>query len=474
MKEKELLRIAEEKLKSFNPKQLKNSGFIPLGDLYFPAIYYPPITMYPESDEDKIFAGYKHDRAHPLSVYIHIPFCPKRCLYCHWVVSVGNPPQDMDCYLKNLEKEMELYKKRLGLREILPKSVLIGGGTPTMLSPAQTERLLKSFTARFDLTECRQFTYEVEPSTLLGRLGLERLKIIKDYGVDRISLGVQVFDDEILKRMKRAYTSKDAIKAIKQIRLAGFKSLSIDLIYGYPGCAPKKWIATLKTAFSLDIDACQQYRLRIVPHGDKIGLIKKQFDKSSDNFLDAKQIYIMKELGILFASLNGFKEGSRRVFVRSPKYNSEYLQDHTDRLADVLGLGISAWSNIQGHLSLNTGENLERYYSYLNKGRLPIDRGKIRTEDDQKRWAIALPLKHHGVSKIKYKEITGTNVNEDFGEKIKRLKNFGLLEENEESLILTEKGRFFADEVVIQFYHPDYLPFPKSSYADGELNPYNV
>lgn len=474
MEVKELTEIAEEKVESFNVEELKSAGFIPRNGLYFPAIYYPPITMYPKSNEDEVFANFKYNSEDPLSVYIHIPFCPKRCLYCHWVVYVGNSQEDMDYYLKNLEKEVELYKERLGLRVISPKSVLVGGGTPTMLPPVQTERLLSSLSSRFDLTKCRQVTYEVEPSTVLGNVGMERLKIMKNYGVDRVSLGTQVFDDEILKKMGRAYTSLDAIKAIKQIRLAGFRSLSIDLIYGYPGCTLERWVETLKTTFSLDIDACQQYRLRIVPHGDKIGLIKKQFDKSPESFCDLEQIYIMKEIGILFASLNGFKETSRRVFVRSQKHNSEYLQDHTDRLVDVLGIGISAWSNIQGHLSLNTGESLERYYSYINKGRLPIDRGKIRTEDDQKRWAIALPLKHHGVSKMKYKDITGLEVDEAFGEKIRKLKNFGLLEENYSILRLTEKGRFFADEVAIQFYHSDYIPFPKSSYAYGELNPYNT
>jgi len=360
MEKEQLVRIAREKVESFNSKELKNLGLIPLDDLYFPAIYYPPITMYPKSDENEIFANYKHNNTHLLAVYIHIPFCPKRCLYCHWVTSVGNSQEEIDYYLEKLEKEMEFCRERLGLKVISPKSVLIGGGTPTMLSPAQTERLLRSFLARFDLSGCRQITYEAEPSTVIGKIGMERLKIIKNYGVNRVSLGAQVFNDEILKAMGRAYTSEDTIQAIKQIRLAGFKSLSIDLIYGYPGCTVEKWVGTLKTSFSLDIDACQQYRLRIVPHGDKISSIRKQFNNSGEGFFNAKQIYIMKELGILFANLNGFKEDSRRVFVRNKKHNSEYLQDHTDRLTDVLGIGISAWSNIQGHLSLNTGESLER------------------------------------------------------------------------------------------------------------------
>ena len=472
MEAKELIKAAEEKIGSFNVTELKNAGFIPLDGLYFPAIYYPPIPMYPKSNENEMLNNFKYNSEAPLSVYIHIPFCPSRCLYCHWVVSVGNSVEEMDYYLKNLEKEMELYKERLGVRIISPKSVLIGGGTPSMLSPAQIERLLKSFTARFDLSKCSQVSCEVEPKTILGDTGMEKLKIMKNYGIDRISLGVQAFNEEILKEMGRIHTSEDAIKAIKQIRLAGFKSLSIDLIYGYPGCSLGNWIETLKTALSLDIDAYQLYRLRVVPHGAKVGVIKNYFDKSPEVFPNLEYTYIMKELGILISSQNDFKEISRRVFCKSPGHSSDYLKDHCDRLYDVLGMGISSWTNLGGRLFLNTGKGLERYYSYINEGKLPIARGKIRTKDDNERWALVLPLKHHGVSKMKYKEINGISVNEAFGEKIKRLKNYGLLEENEKILRLTEKGCFFADEVTIQFYHPDYLPFSKSSYADGELNPY--
>lgn len=471
--ENELIEIAQKKIESFKPDELKSAGFLPLNGLYFPAIYYPPITMYPLSNECEIFNNFTYDSDVPVSLYIHIPFCPVRCLYCHWVVSVGNSQEEMDLYLKNLGKEMDMYSGRFGMKTIAPRSVLIGGGTPSMLSPRQTESLLRTLRSKFDLSKCSQITCEAEPGTVLGKRGLDKLKAMKNYGVNRISLGVQAFDDDILKKMGRAHTSLDAADAIKNIRLAGFESLSIDLVYAYPQCSLQKWVGALKTAFSLNIDACQLYRLRIIPHGDKIGMIKKRFDKSPNAFPDINEIYVMKEFGIQFALQNGFREVSRRVFAKSQRYNSEYLKDHCDRLNDVLGIGISSWTNLQGRLYLNTGKSLKEYYSYIDKGKLPIDRGKIRTEDDTERWAAVLPLKHHGISKIKYKEITGKTVNQVFGERIERLKKNGLVTEDERRLSLTEKGAFFADEVVTQFYHSDYMPFPMSSYAAGELNPYN-
>jgi len=472
MDARDLINIAGEKVESFNSKELKDVGFIPLDDLYFPAIYYPPIPMYPQSNEEEMLANFKYNNNEPL-IYIHIPFCLTKCLYCHWVTSVGNSQEEIDCYLENLEKEMDIWKERLDVKVISPKSVLIGGGTPSILAPAQTKRLLKSFRSRFDMNRCIQFSLEAEPKTILGEEGIKKLKIMKDYGINRISLGVQSFDDGVLKRMGRAHTSEDAIKAIKQIRDVGFKNLCIDLIYGYPGCTLEKWIKTLEIVLSLDVDGYQLYRLRVIPHGDRKGEIKHKFDISPGVFPSLKEIYLMKEIGILFSHKNEFKETSRRVFSKSQKYGSYYNQYYCS-LYNVIGLGISTWNNLQDRFFLKTGENLESYYSYLKKGKLPIDRGKVRTDDDTKRWAVALPLKHNGVSKNKYKAITGVHINEAFGEKIKRLKNYGLLEENDESLVLTEKGRFFADEVIIQFYHPDYIPFPRSSYSKGELNPYNA
>ncbi len=473
MEVKELITIAREKAASFDPKGLENYGLIPRNGLYFPAIYYPPIPMYPKSDEGRMFQDLKYNADDPLAVYIHIPFCPSRCLYCHWVVRVGDLPECMDNYLKNLEKETDMYRKKLGLEYISPTSVLIGGGTPSILSPAQTERFLGFFAAKFDLSKCRQITCEVEPSTLLGNEGMEKLKIMKNYGVNRISLGVQSFDDGILNKIGRAHNSDGAKKAVQQIKLAGFQSLSIDLIYGLPGLTPEKWVETLNTAFSLDIDACQLYRLRIVPHGAKTGVIKEQFDKSPEIFPDLEQVYIMKELGILISSQSGFGQFSRRVFAKSAVHNSEYLKDHCDRLSNVLGLGISSWTNLGDRFFLNTGKSLEEYNYYIDQEKLPIARGKIKTQEDIKRWAFVLPLKHVGVLKTEYMGATGMSVNEAFGPKIEKLKKHGLLEENDFTVKLTERGSFFADEVCAQFYHADYLPFPKTAYTDGELNPYN-
>jgi len=463
---------AKAKLQAIHVEELKEAGFIPNGVLYYPAIYYPPIPMYGANDE-AILDGLQYDGSRPSSVYIHVPFCRSRCTYCHWVVNVGCTDTQKEVYLASLAREMELWKEKLGTQKISPTSMLIGGGTPTALSAKQLAMLCRSLHSSLDFSKCTQITCETEPGSILGESGIEKLKVLKDHGVERISLGVQAFDDTSLKEMGRVHSSADTIEAIAQARKAGFKSVSIDLIYGYPGCTIEKWLATLETALALDVDAFQLYRLRIVPHGDRAGNIKTRFEVCPESFPGTDELYIMKMLGFMIAEKGGLKEASRRMFAKGSSHSSHYLLDHTDRLTDVIGFGASSWSNVQGRFYLNTGESLERYSSYIDKGVLPINRGRVRTRDEESRWAVTLSLKHNGLSKALFNDLLGMPVEEVFPRQIKNLTKYGLTTDDGEKLQLTDRGKFFADEVVMQFYHPDYLPFPRSSYAEGELNPFS-
>ncbi len=473
MRPMERIDDARRRLQLLNAEELHRAGLIPTGGLYYPTIYYPPIPMYGPGDEASILDGLSYDESRPAAVYIHIPFCPSRCLYCHWMVNVDGTEGEIDDYLASLATEMTLWKKKVGVRAIHPRSVLIGGGTPTVLSPRQTQRLFRDLQSNLDFAGCTQITCETEPGSLLGKPGRDKLRVMKDNGVDRVSLGVQAFDDESLNDMGRRHSAADVMKAIEQVRTIGFKSLSVDLIYGYPGCTPEKWLATLETALSLDVDAFQLYRLRIVPHGDRVGTIKTRFDSSPEIFPGVDDIYIMKQLGSLVAGRGGLKETSRRLFSKGPAHTSHYLADHTDGLSDVIGFGASSWSNVQGRFYLNTGESLSRYAAFLRDGVIPINRGKTRTADDGRRWAIAVTLKHNGVPKTRFRELTGVSVNDAFPRHIENLKKYGLVEEDDDSLKLTDRGIFFADEVVTQFYHPQYMPFPRSAYAEGDLNPFS-
>lgn len=469
-----LIKCAREKVKELNVGELQKAGFLPLDGQYFPAILYPPITMYPPMKEEELFEGYRNRPANPLVVYAHIPFCINWCTFCHFAVKVGAPSKEKDDYLDALEKEMDLYMDRLGLETIPAQAVNVGGGTATCLAPPQLNRFLDSFTKRLDLTSCSQFTYDVDPTTLLGTQGLERLNILRSYGGDRITIGAQSFDDEILKKMNRVHTGKDVLKAIQQARQAGFESICIDLIYGYPGQTLEGWVKDMETVVSLDIESFQLYRLRIIPAGLMPGLILSWFNKNPYDFPSLEETLIMKELGFLISSQNGYSDKDfTRVFSKKHKDISLYNEANCCKLFDVIGFGFSSFSNLRDRIGIKTFRDIKEYCSLVNQGKIPIERGKVRTKDDEIRRNAIGPLKNmREVYKDSYERATGVALNKIFLKKIKRLKDFNLLSEDEKKIMLTTRGHFFADEVCIQFFHPDYIPFPKQSYADGQLNPY--
>ncbi len=473
MKRMDRITEAKNRLRLLDVEELRRAGLVPGGGLYYPTIYYPPVPMYEACDEAAILDGLEYDGSRRAAVYVHVPFCRSRCLYCHWMVNVDCSEREIDDYLDSLAAEIALWKRKFGIATIRPHSVLVGGGTPTALSPRQLARLFHIVRSGLDLGGCAQVTCETEPGSLLGDAGRDKLHVMKEHGVDRVSLGVQAFDDASLRDMGRRHSSADVMQAMDQVRTAGFTSVSIDLIYGYPGSTPQKWLTTLSTALSMGVDAFQLYRLRIVPHGDRVGTIKTRFDANPETFPAVEDIYVMKQLGSLVAGRGGMAERSRRLFTRGPAHASQYLADHTDGLSDVIGFGASSWSNVQGRFYLNTGESLSRYAAALAEGALPINRGKARTADDERRWAAAVTLKHNGVPKTRFRELTGASLDEAFPRQVGSLAKYGLVEERDGTLRLTERGIFFADEVVTQFYHPRYLPFPRSAYADGELNPYS-
>jgi oxygen-independent coproporphyrinogen-3 oxidase len=463
MKNAEWVDLARSELDRLGVQKIVQSGVLPAnGKKFFPVIGYPPLTMFNDMDQDTLFENFDQRPEGPVSAYAHIPFCPSRCTFCHWITKTKSRSEEVDDYIDHLEKEMELYRSNMGVDAIPTKSVLVGGGTPTYLNPRQMERFLKAFSRYYDLSECTQFSMEAEPTTLLGREGTERLAVMKDYGVQRISLGVQSFDDPVLAAMGRTHNNADTLESIKQMRRAGFDNIAIDLIYAYPNQSVEQWTDNLLTAVSLDIESYQLYRLRIRQHGDRQGNIFSQHSKKPDIFPETDDIHLMKYLGTLISEHHGYNEHQTRIFSRRAEDISHYLYDWCCNLTDVAGIGVSAWSNLRGVFSLNVGDaNLENYYRLVDSGKVSVNRGKIRTDDDEKRRSFILPLKNSRVSKQVFTERTGEAVDDCFSTEINWLKGLGLIDEDDKYIQFTRLGRFFADEVATQFFDPAYLPFPE-------------
>ena len=214
------------------------------------------------------------------------------------MVSVGNSPEEVDRYLDALRREVRIYKDLLGGPVIAPTSILVGGGTPSMLSPAQTERFLRGIAEDFDLGNCRQITCETEPTTILGGEGRAKLRAMKDGGATG-SVSGSSLDHGILRGTGRLQSAEDARDAFRPLRDAGFESVSIDSIYGYPGSTLEKSVETLEAAAALGVDAYQLYRRASSPMATT-GSIMRMYETSPEPLFPpaGRRSYLMKELGV--------------------------------------------------------------------------------------------------------------------------------------------------------------------------------
>lgn len=451
--------------------RLRELGLLEKSGDFFPSVHYPPITMYPETSDDALFAGYTPPADGLFDVYIHIPFCLQRCLFCHYPVKLGNDQVwEKDRYLSAMDKEMALYCARLGLDRVTVRSILVGGGTPTFLSPEQLRRFFTSLKTYFHIPAATQFSYDVDPNTLLGEEGRERLDIMRENGVNRLTIGIQSLDDDILRLMNRHHTAQQAIDSIQVSRDMGFQ-VNIEFIYGYPGQTLDNWTKVVETAVNLEVEELQFYRLKVEAYGDYQGPIKNIKHKHPEKVPTIEETLRMKQIAIDILAQHGYRENLRRVFSRKPEHYSHYAHNQCCRLFDQIGLGLTGFSSLRDRFALNT-QNFDEYYALIESGHLPINRGLVRNREEQLRWAVILPLKNRSVRKSDFLRSTGESIEGKFAKKFALLKEHGLIEENDKEIRLTRLGCFFADEVVQQFHDGAVMPFSRASYETGPLYPY--
>jgi len=441
-----------------------------LGDFFPGGVHYPPITMYDNISEEQMYGTYRLPDDGLIDIYAHIPFCKQRCVFCHYPVKLGKRLSEKDQYLAAFEKEMDLYMRRLNVSKIKARSVLVGGGTPTFLTHEQITRFLKSFTSRVDLSDCKQFNYDLDPGSMIGEEGKERMKIMRDFGVDRLTIGVQSLNEQVLKIMNRPHNEQEVYDSIEVAKELGFQ-INIEFIFGHPGETIENWIEVMEKAVKLGVPEIQLYRLKVEAYGDYQAPLKKLIMAQPEKAVETEDTIAMKALAIEILNDNGYNEMLRRVYTKGRQYYSHYARNQCCNLLDEMGLGLTAFSSLRDRYALNTA-SFEEYYKAIENDTLPVNRGLVRNPEQQMRWAMILPLKNLDVWKPTYLERTGVSANDVFRPRIENLKKYGLVAENEDKIELTTLGSFFADEVVEGFAAPDHIPFPRNAYRDGPLNPY--
>jgi putative oxygen-independent coproporphyrinogen III oxidase len=372
------------------------------------------------------------------AAYIHIPFCEHICHYCDFnkFYLQGQPVEE---YLLALEKEMELTLIHYPTDQL--QTIFIGGGTPTALNEKQLSKLCESITKYLPIKDGFEFTFEANP----GDLTKEKLHILKEAGVNRISLGVQTFNDELLKKIGRAHRVKDVFTSIENIKKIGFTNISVDLIFSLPGQTLADFKDTLTKAFSLEIPHYSGYSLIIEPKTVFYNLLKKGKLPTPGEDIEAA----MYELLMVSMENQGYKQYEISNFAK-PGYESKHNLVYWNN-DFYYGFGAGAHSYINGKRRSNIGP-LNKYINTIENGQLPILEEHVVTKTEQMEEEMFLGLrKTEGVSIPEFIRKFGRDPNELFKKEIDDLIRKKWLGNTDKKIFLTKQGRLLGNEVFQSF-----------------------
>ena len=390
-------------------------------------------------------------------VYLHIPFCRSRCSYCDFATDVYKNPEIVESYVDALVREVSGFRVQVsgfrfqgsGLRfEVEEKSeiqnqkskiqidtIYLGGGTPSLLTPAQLEKILESVYKKFSVAGNSEITMEMNPATMT----LETLKAYKNLGVNRASFGAQTFDDAELKRLGRKHTANDVRETIDLLRKADYENVGFDLIAGLPRQSVADWKRNLKEALDLQPEHLSLYLLEIVqgtPLADQIGSGRQPLP---DEDLAAEMYKILVET----VSRKGFVQYEISNFALAgyeSKHNSKYWT-----LDAVYGFGCSAHSFDGDNIRRSNERDTAKYVSLMEREKSAIVQKEII---DAASEFVFLGLRlTEGIDLKDYEKRFSVDLIEKYAEDLERLKDLHLVEYDENRLKLTGKGALFSNEV---------------------------
>jgi oxygen-independent coproporphyrinogen-3 oxidase len=367
----------------------------------------------------------------PRAAYIHVPFCAHHCGYCDFAVATG---QDhlADLYLEALTAEMAL------LGEPQPvTTVFLGGGTPTHLSARQLERLLTDVRRWLHLEAGHEFSVEANPGSIEG----DKLQVLADHGVNRVSLGTQSFQPHLLKTLERNHDPADVPRAVKLVRQR-IAQLSMDLIFGVPGQTLAEWDADLRQALALEPDHFSTYGLTF----EKGTPLWKQRQRGEVRALDEEvelALYLhamdtLEEAGFEHYEISSFARPGQRC-----RHNQVYWANEA-----YFGFGVGAARYINGCRSVNT-RDLHGYMRKVLAGEPAAFQSETLPAEERARETVGLNLRRaEGVHRAAFRTQTGFELDALLGAALEKHVGLGLLADDGVRVWLTRQGKCVADTVI--------------------------
>lgn len=409
---------------------------------------YPPFSFWkPERVGEAEAALAREPAANtPLGLYLHIPFCRKRCHFCYFRVYTDKDATAIKAYLDLAIRELQLYTTQRFIGGRKPQFIYFGGGTPSFLSESQLQHLTGEMKALLPWDEAEEVTFECEPGTLSDH----KLKTIRELGVTRLSLGVENFSDHILDINGRAHRSREIRRAYQFARELEFPQINIDLIAGMVEETEENWRDCVRQTIELSPDSVTIYQMEVPYNTD----IYKQMKAEGKLVAPVAAWQTKREwVHYAFAELEraGYTIASGYTAVKNPERTHFVYRDSLWRGADLIGLGVASFSHIGGTHFQNQ-HDFEPYLAMLRQGKLPIYRALTPTAEERLIRELALQFKLGRISRAYFQQKFGVDVLTRFADALARLQSWGALVVDEDWLRLTRDGLLQVDRLVHEFF----------------------
>jgi oxygen-independent coproporphyrinogen-3 oxidase len=387
----------------------------------------------------------------PLGMYLHIPFCRKRCHFCYFRVYTDKNAQEVNSYLDVVARESELYSTLPAIAGRKLNFVYFGGGTPSFLSTTQLGGLVSRLTDRMPWTDAEEVTFECEPGTLTE----SKLATIKSIGVTRLSLGIENFDDRVLEVNGRAHRSPEVYRAYDYARSLDFPQINIDLIAGMVGETDENWHRCVQKTLELQPDSVTVYQMEL-PFNTTISgnLLKNTGRFEAIANWPTKRRWVREAFEALEAA--GYHVRSAYTAVRNPA-STRFL--YTDRLwqgADMMGLGVASFGHVNG-VHVQNHDTWEAYADAVGRDEIPLSRAYRPTDEERLIRELVLQLKSGSVRPQYFRDKYRVDILSRFKDQLASLAGAGYLQAPAADLIaLTREGLLRVDALLKRFFLPEH------------------
>ncbi|HSE43456.1 MAG TPA: coproporphyrinogen-III oxidase family protein [Acidobacteriota bacterium] len=412
---------------------------------------YPPYSFWNQEDLKKAqdALNSKPNPATPIGLYLHIPFCRKRCKFCYFRVYTDKNSEEIQQYLDVLAREIKLYSELPSVQGRKLKFVYFGGGTPSFIKSAHLRELAQRVQQSIPWKGAEEITLECEPGTLTQI----KLEAMKQIGVTRLSLGIENFDDMILRENGRAHVSKEIYQVLPWIQKLEFDQLNIDLIAGMIGETWDTWRDTVQKTIDISPDSVTIYQMELpfntvyskdYMHGRlNVPIANWQLKREWHEYAFDQLASAGYEISSGYTMI---KKGSNARFV---------YRDSVWHGCDMLGTGVASFGHMQG-VHIQNVDSWDSYIEKLKSNQLPLSRAFSTNANERLTREMILQLKLGTIEVSYFQDKFGKNILEKFSDAFRKLENEGMLRVYDDRVELTHQGFLRVDHLLPEFYQNKY------------------